>query len=215
MSVEAVQTAAHTHFLAIFGLCHTEEEDNLGQGTLALLGPREPGFWTHFQTTPEYNDGQLDPLDRWSLRVVTEVANSVGGTPVFPFGSPPRPFISWALRSGRAWSSPVHLLVHDVAGLMVSYRGAVLLPDLLQLDWRPKRPCDHCEPRPCLTACPVSALDASGYDIPACRSLLDQPEGEDCMMNGCAVRRACPISQTYARQPEQSAFHMEAFQRPD
>ena len=37
-----------------------------GTGTLILLGPHEPRFWTAFAESPEYRDGAPDPLDRWS-----------------------------------------------------------------------------------------------------------------------------------------------------
>ena len=56
-------------------------------GTLVLLSPA-PDFWTRFQTAPEAtNDG--DPIDTWSKRVITRLANRLGATPVFPFGGPP------------------------------------------------------------------------------------------------------------------------------
>ena len=37
------------------------------------------------------------------------------------------------------------------------------------------------------------------------------PLENDCMSKGCAVRRACPVSQSYGRMEDQSAFHMRAF----
>src|SRR5690606_32793914 len=130
---------------------------------------------------------------------------SLDGTAYFPFGGPPhRPFIAWARRSGRAHPSPVTLLVHDTMGLMVSYRGAIGLRYRLRLPAPAANPCDDCIPRPCLTACPPAALTGGGYDLDACHGFLDRPEGQDCMATGCAVRRACPVSQAYARLPEQS-----------
>ncbi len=76
----------------------------------------------------------------------------------------------------------------------------------------PVRPCDGCA-APCLTACPVGALTGAGYDLPTCHAWLDQPRGADCLSGGCLVRRACPVSQSYARLPEQSAYHMRQFHR--
>ena len=35
----------------------------------------------------------------------------------------------------------------------------------------------------------------------------------DCMKAGCLVRRACPVTQAYARMPEQSAYHMRQFHK--
>ncbi len=210
MSLAKVTAAAEVHRLSVFGSCATQPEDGLEQGTLVLLGPREPGFWSHVTASAEFADGAADPLDRWSRRVVSEMADQLGGTALFPFGQPVRPFISWALRSGRAWQSPVGLLVHDEAGLMVSYRGAILLPEMLPSDLSPN-PCDCCRAKPCLDACPANALTAGGYDLDACHEFLDQPDGVSCMSRGCAVRRACPVSRSYGRTPAQSAFHMRKF----
>lgn len=214
MTLDRLSELVQTQALEVFGLCHTIPDDQLGEGTLALLGPHEPGFWQNVQTAPEFGDGAPDPLDRWSARVITALAHDMGGVPVFPFGAPARPFISWAVRSGRAWSSPVGLLVHDRAGLMVSYRGAVLLPEKLPVSAPSDSPCLSCVGQPCLSACPVGALDAAGYDIPACKAFLDQPDGQSCLSEGCQVRRACPVSQRYPREPAQSAFHMAAFHKP-
>ena len=117
-----------------------------------------------------------------------------------------------ALRSGRAFASPVTLLVHDGAGLMVSYRGAIALPGRVDLPAPPAAsPCDGCAAKPCLSACPARALDVRGYDVPACHAFLDMADGADCLSGGCIVRRACPISHAYGRLPEQSAYHMRLF----
>ena len=103
-------------------------------GTIVLLGPREPEFWGHFKTSKEYCDGQDDPLERWSSRVINGFASTLGAKAYFPFGGPPyQPFIAWATASRRAFVSPVGLLVHDVAGLMVSYRGALGFQEQLDL----------------------------------------------------------------------------------
>ena len=56
-----------------------------------------------------------------------------------------------------------------------------------------------------------AALGAAGYDVPACHAYLSGPSGGDCMNFGCAVRRACPVSQGYARLAEHSAYHMGTF----
>lgn len=201
--------AAH-HGLFVAGIAPLRPEDGLDPRfrSVALLAPDEPGFWPLFSASPEYADGLPDPLDRWSRRVIGRLACALGTKAVFPFGGPPwRPFIDWARRSGRAWSSPVGLLVHDTAGLWISYRGGILLTEEAPAV-ASQRPCDAC-PAPCLSACPVGALGAAGYDVPSCHAFLDT--GPDCL-RGCHVRRACPVG-AGRRNPEQSAFHMKAFHR--
>lgn len=202
-------------------LCDTARQDGLeimgglhdGPATLILLGPGAE-FWPVFRRSREMTDGQPHPIDRWSRRVLTRQADSLGASAVFPFDGPPyQPFLSWALASGRAWTSPVGMLVHDTAGLMVSYRGALRFETNIALPPTPTRaPCDTCAGRPCLTACPAEAFGTpEGYDVAACHALLDTAEGQDCMTAGCRTRRACPVSQRFGRHPDQSALHMKAF----
>jgi len=217
VTLAKIAAAALPHRLGVFGAFHLSPEDGLPEAfrTLVLLGPDEPGFWPHLTAQPEWQDGAPDPVDRWSRRVIGGIACDLGGKAHFPFGGPPyRPFYQWALKSGRAWVSPVTLLVHDRAGLMLSYRGAIALRDRLDLPAPPAAsPCEGCDEKPCLTACPPAALGAKGYDVPACHKFLDTPSGADCLSSGCGLRRACPVSRGYGRLPQQSAYHMRLFHR--
>ena len=209
-----IELLAARHHLAVLGGFAAEPKDDLPSGTrtLILLGPKEPGFWPHLITQPEWN--KPDPVDRWSQRVIGTMACDLGAQALFPFGGPPwHPFYRWAIRSGRSWDSPVRLLVHDQAGLFVSFRGALALREAVQLPPAPPRPCDTCATKPCLNACPVGALTPAGYDLQNCHKFLDTVAGQDCMNKGCAVRGACPVSLAYARMPEQSAYHMGQFHK--
>ena len=210
-ALEAQLAAERLSVLGGFAVAEGEEGFPAGTRTLLLLGPAEPGFWAHLTAQPEWGDP--DPVDRWSRRVIGRIACDLGAKALFPFGGPPyHPFYAWALRTGRVWDSPVRLLVHAEQGLMVSFRGALALKEAVPVPPPLAKPCDGC-PAPCLTACPAGALTGAGYDLPSCHGFLDQPAGADCMTGGCLVRRACPVSQSYARLPEQSAYHMRQFHR--
>lgn len=215
MTYEALRSALQALQLDIFGAFHPCPQDAAPKGckTLLLLGSYEPGFWAIFTASAEYNDGRPDPLDRWSKRVVTPWAQARNSAALFPSDGPPfAPFIEWAKRSGRAWSSPIGMLGHDHAGLWVSYRAAVGLPEYIQLPDTGPSPCDVCETRPCLLACPVNALSADrGYDMESCKTHLNADAGKTCMETGCLVRNACTAGCGYGRLPKQSAFHMDAF----
>jgi epoxyqueuosine reductase len=209
-SLTGIAQQAGAHHLAILGGFHAAEDPTLPNGTqtLLMLGP-DAGFWAHFQTCAEWEDGAPDPMDRWSRRVIGHMACVLGAKALFPFGGPPyHPFYTWALRTGHVWESPIKLLVHDTQGLMVSFRGALALKERIDLPAPNTRPCDTC-PAPCSTTCP--ALSTAGYDLPACHAMLDA--GRDCMSLGCASRRACPAGAAYARLPEHSAYHMRQFHR--
>ena len=209
LSLKDIELRAGRAQLCVMGA--VSEALPAGVKSLLLFGPLEPGFWPVFTASAEYQDGQDDPLDRWSSRVLGALAHDLGGEAFFPFGPPPyQPFIKWAKLSGRAHQSPVGLLVHDTAGLMVSYRGAIGFSYEISMPKPGPSPCELCSDQPCLTACPVGALKGDVYDVPACKTDLDRA-GNDCMSRGCAVRRVCPVSQKYGRDEAQSAFHMRAF----
>ncbi|MCY3874390.1 MAG: ferredoxin [Rhodobacteraceae bacterium] len=204
--------------LAVYGVAHDANARGDPYRSVVLLGPAT-GFWDVFTLSPEYRDGDPDPLDRWSRRVISRIAQSVEAEPLFPFGGPPyQPFPGWALESGRCWASPVGLLVHDHTGLMISFRGALGFEFAVDEDISSAeaagasgRPCNGCSKRPCVSACPVGALSESGYDVDRCKAFLRTAAGHDCMERGCAVRRSCPISAGAGRPSSQSAFHMNAF----
>lgn len=207
MNWRELDHALAPHALFVMGVLQ-ENEDSIG-----LIGARS-NLWQIFRTAPEYTDGQKDPLDRWSKRILDGLAEDHAARAIYPSDGPPyAPFIRWAEESGRFWQSPTGMLVHDTAGLMVSIRGALCITGATMPEQvRPASPCLSCRAQPCKTACPVDALDRErGYDVPACRRFLDSPDGEDCLDHGCKARRACPISQSFGRDPAQSAFHMKAF----
>lgn len=211
---ERLQAALDAERLVALGVCPPDPAFcPKGTRALVLIGPQGgAGWWRHVTASPEWADGAADPLDRWSRRVLGRIGAETGAAAIFPFDGPPwPPFQRWAVLSGRMWQSPVGFLVHPQAGLWVSFRGALALPFAPSLP-QAARPCDSCD-KPCLDACPVGAVGPGGYDVPACRAFLDTGPGRVCMAQGCAVRRACPVSQSHARLPDQSAYHMSRFHK--
>lgn len=212
MSLKNIRAVALDHGLDVYGAFHPQADDFAQAASIVLLGPSAQ-FWTVFTASEIYQDQQSDPIDRWSIQVISAIGITLGARPVFPFNGPPyAPFMEWARTSGRAWNAPVGMLVHELTGLMVSYRGALAFDTRLDLPTQTYiNPCDSCDTKPCLSACPINALTADGYDVPACQAYLDTEAGRDCLTKGCIVRRACPSSVSAHRVTEQSALHMRAF----
>ncbi len=218
--IEAVCSAIG---LAVRGAFHPELEDGVPQmangqptGTLVLLGNVGADLWAQFSHASEFADGRPDPLNRWSERVIGDLAGDVGGEALYPFGGPPHlPFVAWAKRAEPVSESPLGMLIHPDHGLWHAYRGALALKERVTLPPRDERPppCDTCVERPCLGACPVAAFSTKGYDVAACTEHIATPPGRDCLDLGCRARRACPVGRAVQYEAVQASFHMAAFLR--
>jgi len=219
VSLADVERALDTAGLTPRGAFHPEPADNVpdlpggnNAGTLVLAGNVGPAMWQAFSTTEPTGK---DALDRWSADVLTPIADRFGGAAHLPGGPPYLPFIRWAQRAGPVQPSAIGMLIHPDYGLWHAYRGALALPDRLDLpppDERP-RACDTCADKPCLATCPVGSFTTEGYDVPSCADYLDTTPDNSCLSQGCAARRACPVGRDYHYAPEQAAFHMAAFLR--
>jgi hypothetical protein len=211
MDLDTIRSRIAEHGLSYRGAFHAEAGEALGK-TLVLVGFIGSENWPTFTASPEAADGQANPLDRWSSRIVTAVAQALGATPLFPFDGPPfLPFQRWAQKAEPVHPSPLGILIHPDWGLWHAYRGALAFADRIDLpppDLRPS-PCESCAGKPCLTACPVGAFTPAGYDVPTCIAHLTT--GAECMSIGCLARRACPIGPEYRQGSEQAQFHQRAF----
>ena len=180
-----------------------------GGATLLLAGFAGPEMWRAFTAGRASAD---EPLDDWTRRGLSPIAEKLGAKPLFPFGGPPHlPFQRWAMKAGGVHVSPVCTLIDADFGLWHAYRGALVFAKAVSLPAADARshPCEDCADRPCLSACPVDAWTESKLDLGACVTHLGQTPGGDCMTRGCRARRTCPVGHVY--EPAQAGFHMAAF----
>jgi hypothetical protein len=221
MDIDSIRSRIVEHGLAFRGAFHPGLDDAppalSGGGvtrTLVLVGFVGSAQWPGFASAPEALDGLPNPLERWSLRGVGNLARELGAAAYFPFGAPPfLPFQRWAQKAEPVYPSPLGILIHPDWGLWHAYRGALAFAERLSLPEPDRRasPCDSCSAKPCLSACPVGAFTPSGYDVPACIDHIAAPAGIDCMGNGCRARRACPVGAQYRYEPDIARFHLRAF----
>jgi hypothetical protein len=189
------------------------EEGGLVEGaaTALIVGNAGGAMWRAF--APNI-DGEPNPLDRWTKKVVDPIAEEFGARAVYPFGPDAPPFQRWAVRAETLYPSPLGILIHPEYGLWHAYRAALLFAERLHLprlsDTR--SPCDDCAERPCLSACPVGAFSNARYDVAACATHISEPAAS-CHSLGCLARAACPIGREWRYPNAQLYFHMAAFTR--
>ncbi|MGI9310697.1 MAG: hypothetical protein ACR2P7_04085, partial [bacterium] len=163
----------------------------------------------------EYRDGRADSLNRWSERIGGGMAAKFGAAALFPFGGPPyRPFLRWAKKAEALRNSQIGMLMHPRFGLWHAYRFALAFAEAV--DGVPPSEvgadlCAACAPKPCLSACPVGAFSARGYDVQSCFRYLEANPDSRCMAEGCQARVACPQGAEHRYQRDHAAFHMRAF----
>jgi epoxyqueuosine reductase QueG len=176
-----------------------------------LIGNAGPDMFRRFARE---RDPSRDSMDQWTREAAGTLARDLEARAVFPFDmNPPWPFLTWARRGGAGHTSPLGLNIHPTYGLWHAYRAALLFPVAFDLPLQRvgHHPCESCEAKPCLSACPVNAFDGTRYDVEACGNYLKLPEGKVCMSDGCIARHACPVGQAFAYAPAQAHFHMRAF----
>lgn len=186
-----------------------------------MVGQVGSQCWPHFARSAFFEDGQPDPMDRWSKSIGEDLARQCAGRAIYPSDGPPfAPFQQWAGRAEPLATSPLMLQIHPQYGLWHAYRFALAVPaldpaDAAQLLRSSQRSavdlCLNCDGQPCLSACPVNAFTPQAYDVDRCAAHLHAPAGAPCMGTGCQARRACPAGTEYRYVPAHAAFHMAAF----
>lgn len=222
MDIETISAKSLSFGLVLRGGFLVTSHDNVpvhGDGriakTLLMFGQTGSSVWAHFSRSPEFKDGQPDPMDRWSERIGGNLADALNGELLLPSGGPPHhPFISWAKRSEAVQSSRLGMLIHPNHGLWHAYRLAISLSIPISGLCEPseaKQLCDSCVDEPCLSACPVGAFDGVFFDVHACTKYLRlNPDGY-CRSEGCKARDACPEGRGSRYDQDQRNFHMQQF----
>lgn len=180
-------------------------------GTVVLVGNAGTAMWDAFVASDASGS-----LDNWLRPIIESVAGEAGAAVVFPENGPPYPPVQdWAARAEPVYRSPTGIMIHPEFGLWHVYRAALMFEGWLALPRRQRfaNPCDACERKPCLDVCPADAFLPDRFDMPACVSHVDGPEGGNCRNRGCMARRACPVGEKYRYAREQQAFHMDAMLR--
>lgn len=228
--LKQIQTDIAPYGLTIRGgflLDEAEKEGFLKQKgktfqSLILIGHLGSDIWQSFQTWLKVKESLSkktlqNPLDTWSLETISVIAKEHNATAIFPFDNDPYyPFQQWAMRADpNLKPSPLNILIHPEYGLWHAYRGAILLETAVAFEEISKlpSPCEACEDRPCLSACPVDAFQANQvylYDI--CQKDLSITSN-NCLNQGCAARLACPIGTKYRYNNDQMRFYMRAFHK--
>jgi len=200
--------------------CAAGQEGLIGKRGL-LIGNAGQDMWQVFSKSSEFHDGNRDPMNRWTKRVLDEAAGLFEARVVYPFDEPYWPFQRLARKAACVQPSPLGILIHSEFGLWHAFRGLVIFKDFQEYESQIKalthqakslnHPCDSCSEMPCLSACPVGAFTGERLDVQSCFTHLDSGEDPNCMQLGCQARCLCPIAKEQQYESAQIKFHMKSY----
>lgn len=178
-----------------------------------LIGNFGGSHWDAFKSSKFFDDGEDDPMNRWTQSTLSPITEKYSCEVRYPFGEQLWPFQKWAAAATGMKPSPIGLFIHPNYGLWVALRGALIFADDIEL---PKskpsiHPCETCRDQPCLSSCPVDAFSGESFDVASCRQFASSVKGTSCRDDGCRARLSCPVGKEFAYSLEQQTFHMAAF----
>ena len=175
---------------------------------LVLLGMGGSSLWERMrqESCPE-----TELFDSASEKAVLEVCSRFwgGAKPrlLYP-GSALIPLQKLGRWAGWANPSPLGMDISPCYGPWFAYRAAFLIDAPLECTktFTANSPCDDCESKPCIQACPVGAVthdQTIAMDLCLPQRLAD-PQG--CGVS-CGSRLACPVGEKWRYPKEQIRYH--------
>jgi hypothetical protein len=152
-----------------------------------------------------------DPVDHFS-RVMTQrfIDDFLGGPPVLMLYPTAYNIPLQRLGALAGWHhpSPLGLGINGTYGLWFAYRAAFLTTQPLPSIREPitPSPCDTCQDKPCIKACPAQAVRGVGqFKVSTCVDFRLQ-EKSVCQ-DRCLSRLACPVAPEHRYGSDQLSYH--------
>jgi epoxyqueuosine reductase len=184
---------------------------------LLLLGNGGTKFWQELKHRQPILNGADNPVDRYVLEVLEENLSPSDLLKIEYPGNHFAPLTQLGRLCGWHHSSPMGLGIHSEYGLWFAYRALVLVTRQFEPSplWLPTAdsntgrlsPCQRCTSKPCIAACPASAVSIHAFQLKTCTAhrLFDD---SNCRLT-CHARSACPVGIKHHYSPEQMAYHYQ------
>ena len=176
---------------------------------LILIGHGGQQMWEQVQSS-EYKES-ANPIDDFSIgrvqRWLSEQAPDAAYNIIYPAAQRVIPLQALGELAGWHHSSPFRVGINQLWGSWFAYRVAVLTDtdfNVTESLFFPS-PCESCEAKPCMNACPAGALNGSDFSLKPCMNYR-LAEALLCK-DRCLSRLACPIAIEHRYSMEQIQYH--------
>ena len=220
MSLEQIRAGLETAGFNLSGTLSPEQFDPLvpevwqskhhvpGCRGILVVGSGGRALWSAFTRSPEAGLRE-DPLDRYTARVVGEVADTIlprAGISLYWEKRDKQylPMMKLGERAGLGTPGRLGILLHPEFGPWLAVRALLYLPFPVD-PGEPQSfdPCNGC-PAPCAAACLGQVVHEAGLEPSDCFRTRVLKRG--CRV-GCAARSACVVGPEHAYTPTQLAHH--------
>lgn len=150
-----------------------------------------------------------DPIDRFSIEQLSNFMARIGVSDYeFLYPGADIDLLAVGERLGWYHISPLGIGINPVYGTWFAFRGVIAASTRFAESERveTESPCISCDEKPCVSACPVGAVQRDGaFLLDRCieeRSRRDS----DCAYQ-CLARLACPVGSEHRYSSEQVNYH--------
>ncbi len=186
---------------------------NFSQGCLLLIGSGGRALWQASAEWRANNTLIQDPVNSYSLEVADRILTTaaIGYTSLYPSTEYNVGLINCGKQVGWHGESDLGLGMNPAFGLWWAYRLLIWIDQPIEIDGTMDvvDVCQSCEDKPCLSACPVSALHKTGMDKWQTCSGHRLSEGSSCE-DRCFSRLACPVASEHRYIEPQMQYHYRA-----
>ncbi len=175
---------------------------------LVLTGHGGQRLW---QALQEQRMETADPIDNYSSNLtkqfIRDYLDDASVYWLYPNSPHLVPLQQLGETAGWSHPSPLGSGISPIYGVWFAYRTAFLTnAPLSQKTNAPgPLPCDSCEDKPCISTCPVDAVQIDEFRINNCVNYRLQP-GSPCA-DRCLARMACPYFPQHQYTLEQIQYH--------
>ena len=172
-----------------------------------LIASGGPQIWRAVQQHELFKTSE--PIDNFSTLISLQFLTMFLDTEAYYLypSDLPIPLGRIGHRAGWSFQSPMGISIHPEFGTWFAYRTMFLLKDhVAQSDSAPfEHPCNSCEDKPCISACPSGAVGEIGqFGMDDC-SLYRIKDQSPCSFT-CISRTRCPVGAEFQYLPEQLEY---------
>lgn len=177
---------------------------------LILFGNGGSRFWQSMQRHRTRIEQEADAVDNYFIRTIENLFDVDSDHRIIYPGNHRLPLQALGKLAGWHHDSPLGLGIHPVFGLWFAYRGVIMSnTDFTVLaensDIPSASPCESCDEKPCIAACPATAVTDSGFKVKLCSEYRLQSDSR--CQSRCVSRLVCPIGRDYRYVEDQMAYH--------